>query len=99
MKYTAVCVLKKMAKEDICMYLLAYTWNPSGRIHKTLVPLTTSGRETWVTGSILCIFSFFFFGCTAYRISVPQPGMEHVPSAVKSQNPNHQATRESLFVF
>ena len=25
MKYTAVCVLKKMAKEDICMYLLAYT--------------------------------------------------------------------------
>ena len=35
------------------------------------------------------LFCFFWLRCTACAISVPPPGIEPVPSAVKAWSPNH----------
>ena len=37
---------------------------------------------------------FFFFGCTAYGLLLPLPGIEPGPSAVRVQSPNHWIARE-----
>ena len=40
-------------------------------------------------------FSFFsLFGHTAFRILVPQPGIEPEPPAVEGPSPNHWADQE-----
>ena len=57
------------------------------------------GSVNWYTHSGKFIGSFLFIYLfwphnAACGISVPQPGIEPLPSAVKAQNPNHWTTRE-----
>ena len=40
------------------------------------------------------VFSFFLPHHAAFRILVPQPGIEPGPLAVKAQSPNYCTTRE-----
>ena len=48
-------------------------------------------------GSNFCCFGFFLAAtCVTYRILVPQPGIETMPSAVKAWGPHHWTTREFL---
>ena len=39
-------------------------------------------------------FFFSFLGCLAFRILVPQPGIQPGPKAVKPPNPSHWTARE-----
>ena len=45
--------------------------------------------------SLAFVFFFFFFGCTAYGLLLPLPGIEPGPSAVRVPSPNHWIARES----
>ena len=49
-----------------------------------------------------CYYSqlfFQFFGYQAYGISVPQPGIEPTPPAVKVQGLNHWTTSKMPIIF
>ena len=48
----------------------------------------------------MLLMYYFFWGvahCMAYRILVPQSGIELMPSAVEAQSPNHWNTRDFLY--
>ena len=49
--------------------------------------------------SRLLFFFFFHFGCVAYGILVPWPGIKTALPAVEAWNPNHWMAREVLFFF
>jgi len=60
-----------------------------------------SGIAGLYGSSIFRVFFFFLAvprGLWVYRISVPQPGLEHGPLAVEVQSPKYGAAREVLFL-
>ena len=66
-----------------------------------LVSLSSSVRLPLCVCKHMPFFFFFWPHCAAYRILVPDQGIEPMPPAVEVQSPNHWTTRElpSFFSF
>ena len=65
--------------------------------HQVYVQILQVSRAGWAFLFILFWFGVFFFGQTACRILVPQPGIQPRPSAVKVQSLSHWIAREFQF--
>ena len=84
--YPLVTVFLRTEKSLKCV-LAAWTWT-------FLLYASPSAAATPFSWFMHTCMHVYMPCCTAYRILVPQPGIELVPLVVKLQSPNHWTTRE-----